>query len=133
VVAIRRFLKRFLLAFAVALPVGLAIGYFTAGWPGFWGVLMGLGVLLAFFGISVAVALLGANWSPQTLGAAVLGSYLVKVALLIIILAAVSGLHFYNKAAFGITVLVGTVLYLTAETWTLLKARIPYVEPTSAG
>jgi hypothetical protein len=29
-------------------------------------------------------------------------------------------------------VLIGTIAYLGAETYTLLKARIPYVEPTTA-
>jgi len=128
----RRFLRRFLIAFAIVLPIGLAIGYLADGWPGLWGVALGLGVLLAFFGVSLTVALLGANWSPQTLGAVVLGSYLVKITLLIIILAALSGLTFYSKPALGITVLIGTVGYLAGETYTLLKARIPYVEPTQA-
>jgi len=132
VVAVRKFLRRFLIAFAIAVPVGGAIGYWAGGWPGFWGVMLGLAVLLLFYGISLGIAVFGANWSPQTLGAMVLGSYLVKITVVIIVLAAVSDLTFYSKAALGITVLVGTLSYLSGETYTLLKARIPYVEPTKA-
>ena len=130
--AMHTFLRRFLLAFVIALPVGVLIGWLIGGSKGAWGVVLGLAVVLCFFGVSLAVALIGARLSPQALGALVLGSYLVKITLLIIILAAVSGFTFYSKAALGITVLVSTICYLAGETYTLMKARIPYVEPTKA-
>lgn len=128
----KKFLRRFVIAFVIALPVGVLIGWLLGGSKGAWGVVLGLLVVLCFFGVSLAVALIGARLSPQAMGALVLGSYLVKITLLIIILAAVSNLTFYSKMALGITVLIGTIAYLSGETYTLLKARIPYVEPTQA-
>jgi hypothetical protein len=87
---------------------------------------------MVFFGISVVCAAAAAKWSPNALAAIVLGSYILKVALLILFLAAISGKTFYSKPAFGVTLLLGTLTYLVGETWTLLQARIPYVEPTKA-
>jgi hypothetical protein len=130
--AMRTFLRRFLIAFAIALPVGVLIGWLIGGSEGAWGVVLGLAVVLCFFGVSLAVALVGARLSPQAMGALVLGSYLVKITLAIIVLNAVSDLTFYSKPALGITVLIGTIAYLAGETYTLMKARIPYVEPTKA-
>ena len=65
--------------------------------------------------------------SPQLMLPAALGTYLLKLVLLMIGLYLLAGTTAFDRAAFGLSVVAGTCVYLVAEVRMALRARIPYV------
>ncbi len=125
----RRVLRSGLLGFVLALPVATLIGFLVDGAAGAWGALLGLALPFAFFSVTAATALLTARIRPEVLGAAVLGSWLLKLILLIAVLVPLSNAWFYNRVVFFVSLLVGTVGFLVAEAAIVLRTKVPYVEP----
>jgi hypothetical protein len=111
---------------AVAVPVGWAI----AGVSGVWGAILGVTVPVVFLGITAAVALVTARLSPSTLGAAVLGSWLLKIVVLIVVLVAIDGRDFYARGVFFVVFLLGTAGFLLVEAFVVVRTKVPYVEPS---
>lgn len=129
VAPMRRVLRAGVVASALALPASGALGYLFAGWPGLWGALIGMGIAVGFFAITVAVALLTAGLEVSTLGIAVLGSWLIKMVLLIIVLVVLRGAESYSRPALFIGLLVGTIGSLLLEALVVTRTQVPYVEP----
>lgn len=125
----RRVVRTGGLAALIALPVSALVGYLVAGMPGLWGALIGMGIAVAFFGITVAVALKTAKMGPSTLGAWVLGSWLIKMILLLVVLAVLRGTDFYSRPMLLVALLVGTIGSLVLEARVVTSTRVPYVEP----
>lgn len=113
----------------VALVVAAAIGYLVAGSEGLWGAGLGIAIPVAFYSITVIVAVITVRVRPEVFGAAILGSWVVKIAVLIGVLAALSNADFYSRGAFFIAFVVGTVGYLIAEAIIVVRTRVPYLEP----
>ena len=82
-----------LLSVAV-IAIGCAAAAWLLGAPGFYGVLLGLALPTVFFGLTLAVALGTRARSGGVLGAVILGSWLVKLVLLIVALAVLKPLDF---------------------------------------
>ena len=129
VAPMRRVLRTGGLAAVVALPVAAAIGYLLGGAPGAWGALIGMGLAVGFLAVTVAVALATAGMDPGRLGAWVLGSWLVKIVLLIAVLALLRDADFYSRPALFVALLVGTAGSLLLEARVVTTTRVPYVEP----
>lgn len=129
VAPMRRILRTGALACLVALPASALVGYALGGAPGAWGALIGMGLAVGFFAVTVAVALLTARMDPTRLGVWVLGSWLLKVVLLIVVLAVLRGQDFYSRAALLGALLVGTAGSLLLEARIVTTTQVPYVEP----
>ncbi|MCU0302191.1 MAG: hypothetical protein MUF35_11440 [Candidatus Nanopelagicales bacterium] len=129
VAPMRRVLRTGALASAVALPAAALVGWLLAGIPGAWGALIGMGLAVAFFGITVAVALGTARMAPTQLGIWVLGSWLLKMVLLIVVLALLRDQDFYSRPALFVALLVGTAGTLVLEARVVTTTKVPYVEP----
>lgn len=112
-------------------PVVAGIGHVAAGRPGLLGALFGWATAVAFLGITAVMALVTARLSVTALGVSVLGSWLVKVAALIGVLALLRDSEAYSRNAFGISLLVGVVATLALEAILVVRTRTPYVEPGS--
>jgi hypothetical protein len=121
------------IAAAIALPVAALLGYLAAGPPGAWGALIGMAIPVGFFAITAVTALLTARMSATSLGAVVLGSWLLKIVLLLVVLALLRQADFYNRMALFICLLVGTAGLLTLEGVIVVRTRVPYVEPAPRG
>jgi len=100
-----------------------------AGSQGLWGGILGIVIPVAFFSITVVVALVTLRVNPQVFGAAILGSWVVKIVLLIVVLAVLSGADFYSRTVFFIAFVIGTIGYLLTEAIIVIKTRVPYLEP----
>jgi hypothetical protein len=112
-----------------ALPVATLLGYLLAGAPGAWGALIGMGIAVAFFAVTVIVALVTARTRRTSmLGLAVVASWVLKVAVLIGILMALRGADFYSRPALFISLLVGTIGTLVIEARVVATTQVPYVE-----
>ena len=129
VAPMRRVVRTGAVAAAIALPVSALLGLLLGGAAGAWGALIGMGIAVGFFGITVAVALSTARMGPTQLGVWVLGSWLLKMVLLIVVLALLRGATFYSRPALFVALLLGTVGSLLIEARVVTSTRVPYVEP----
>ena len=127
---IRTMLLRLMLVSVAITVLAVGIGYLVAGMPGVWAALIGAAISLVFNGATVLSMYLVAGRSPELLQIVLLGGWLVKMALLVIVLVWLREQTFYHKGVFVATLVVVVVAALMVEVVTVLRARIPYVEPT---
>jgi hypothetical protein len=128
VTPMRRVLRIGLIAFLVALPVAVLIGYLVAGAAGAWGAAIGMGIAVGFFTITVGVALGTAAMDATGLGASVLGSWLIKMVLLLVVLAVLRDADFYSRPVLFISLLIGTIGALVLEALVVTRTQVPYTE-----
>ncbi len=115
----------------IAMVVAAGVGWLVAGTPGLWGAILGIAIPVAFYSITVIVALVTLRVRPGVFGAAILGSWIAKIALLIVVLAILSRTDFYSRGVFFVAFLIGTIGYLVAEALIVVKTRVPFIEPGS--
>lgn len=113
----------------IAMVVAVVVGFLIAGMPGLWGALLGIAIPVTFFSITVIVALVTVRVRPEVFGAAILGSWLIKIVVLIAVLAVLSRADFYDRGIFFAAFVVGTVGYLVTEAIIVVRTRVPYIEP----
>ena len=117
-----------LLALAVLTVALSAIGYLVSGESGVWGALLASVLAGSFFAVTGIVAALTANLDVQYLGFAVLGSWLLKIVVLLGALFWLRGQDFYDRPIFFITLLLETIVLLVLEAVLVTRAPVPYVE-----
>lgn len=111
--------------------VGLAIWWPIDGTPGVWGVLIGAGVGGSFILLTVITIMGTTRLSPSITMAAVMGSWFIKMVVVLVVMAILAGMDFYSKGAL-VSMLIGAIVaVLGAEVWGVLGTKTPYVEPDS--
>jgi ATP synthase protein I len=106
------------LATAAAAPVALALAWYAAGSKGLLGAAFGLALAVAFFSATLlAVGAAGRVQPELMLPAAVIG-------LLLFLLRDTTA---FDKEAFALALVAGTVVYLAAEIRFAMRAKVPYV------
>ena len=112
--------------------IGLVIWWPIAGLPGVWGVLIGAGVGGAFILLTVITIMATTNLSPSITMAAVMGSWFVKMVVVLVVMAVLANMDFYSKGAL-VSMLIGAIIaVLGSEVWGVLTTRTPYVDPESS-
>jgi hypothetical protein len=129
VLPMRRALFLGYVAAAVLLPVAGLVGWLVAGTPGLWGAVLGVAVPVVFLSVTGLVALATARMNVAALGATVLGSWVLKLVLLLAFLAVLRGATFYSRPVFFWAFLVSVAGYLMLEAAVVVRTRAPYVEP----
>jgi ATP synthase protein I len=119
-----------MLASPVAL-IMIVLGAVLGGGKGLLGAALGVGLVIAFFGISVLVVWQAAKVSPQVMMAAAVATYLVKILVLIILLGTFQNSTAFNARFFGLTVIVCVVAYSAAQMVSSMRLKMLYVEPDS--
>jgi hypothetical protein len=127
--ALRKMVLAGLVLALISLPIAMGIGYLAQGRAGFWGAAIGIGLSITFIGITSVIALATRKLSVQALGVVVLGSWLLKIVILISVLAWLRNQDFYHRPSLLIAMLLGLVGYLTIEAVISLKSRSVYVNP----
>ncbi len=94
--------------------------------PGIWGVVIGAAIGGGMVLLTALSVLLTANSNPSTTGAVVLGSWLLKIVILVLVLALIRDLTFYNEAALMVTTVLALIVVLTTEVWGVITARVTY-------
>lgn len=130
-VPMHRILRTGAIAAAISLPVAAVIGYLVAGVPGVWGALIGMGLAVVFLAVTVLVGLATAHTDAAMLGFAVLGSWLAKIIVLIVVLALLRGKDFYAPGVLFVALLVGIAGTLLIEWRVVSTTKVPYVESGS--
>jgi hypothetical protein len=124
----RSALRKGFLAWAILTVALCAIGYLLSGEAGVWGALLASVLAGSFFAITGLVAALTGNLELQYLGFAVLGSWLLKIVVLLVALFWLRGQDFYDRPIFFVTLLLETVVLLVLEAVLVTRAPVPYVE-----
>src|SRR5689334_22237355 len=121
------------------IPTGLAglaaivVSLVAAGSQGAFGALVGLVVVLAFFGISLLAISYSARVSPQILMPVAMGTYLFKIFAMLGLVVLLRDAIWMNGRAFGLTVVLCTFVWLIFEVRTFLRTKMLYVDPVSSG
>jgi ATP synthase protein I len=114
---------------AVCVAICAALG----GAKGFYGALIGVAIVTAFFGISVLVVGRAAKISPQVMMAAALISYVVKIIGFAIVVILLGKSTAFNGRMLGFTAIICILAWTAAEVVTAIKLRLPYVDPDGSG
>ncbi|WP_064439788.1 hypothetical protein [Hoyosella altamirensis] len=109
--------------------VGSVVSYLLAGLPGLWGALIGSAVGGGFILFTALSVLFSARFNAMTAGAVILGGWALKMLLALIVFASLANMTFYSQPALAVVVIAALLLVLGAETYGVLKQRVPYVSP----
>src|SRR6266516_3570872 len=122
-------LRRSALLTAPVALLMIVLGAVLGGSKGLLGAALGVGLVIAFFGISVLVVSQAARVSPQAMMAAAVGTFLVKILVLIILLGTFQNSTAFNDKIFGLTVIVCVIAYSAAQMVSSMRLKMLYVEP----
>lgn len=122
-------LRATLLMLVVLAVVGIGVGALVAGAAGVWGALLGVAITLIFSGTTIASMLYTAEKGPSTTMAVLLGGWIAKMAVLLVLLAVLGQLDFYHKVVFAVVVMVGVVGSAALDMLSVVRGREPYVNP----
>ena len=118
--------------YKVTAPVAAAmivLSGIVGGSKGLVGALLGVGLVIVFFGISAFAMVRASRHSPQVMVVTAITTYLVKILVLLFLVAKYSGTTAFNGKLFGFTVIVCVIVYTTAQAVIAARLKIPYVEP----
>lgn len=127
--ALRRALRMLVVFLLVLAAVGSGLGWLVAGGPGVWAALIGVGVTLVVCGTTVASMLATADAPVSTTAAVVLGSWLAKMVVVVVVLVSLEGTDLVDRTTLGVVVLVGVLGSAYLDYLAVSAARVPYVEP----
>ena len=115
------------LATAAAAPVALGLAWWAAGSKGVLGAAFGLALAIAFFSATLlAVGAAGRVQTELMLPAAVL-TFTFKMVVIGLLLFLLRDTTAFDREAFALALVAGTVIYLAAEIRFAMRAKIPYV------
>ncbi|WP_432033575.1 hypothetical protein [Streptomyces antibioticus] len=103
----------------------------VAGGKGALGAVVATVLVIAFMGLGMYVLNRTARSLPHLFQAMGLMLYAAQILLLFIFLAAFKDTTLFSPRAFAITLVVGTLAWIAAQTRAHMKAKILYVEPES--
>lgn len=129
----RRALRDMLLLLAVLTVLGVGVGALVSGSAGVWGALIGVGLALVFSGTTVVSMLRTSGSSPQAMAGVVMGAWLGKVVVVIVVLAVLRGQTFYDRAVLAIVLIAGVLGSALLDYRAVTNGRVPYVEPAPRG
>jgi ATP synthase protein I len=122
-------LRRSAVVTAIAALVMVVLSGALGGAKGLVGALLGVGLVIVFFGISAAAMSWASQKSPQVMMVTAVSTYLIKILVLFYLVIRYSGTTAFNGKAFGFTVVVCVVVYTTAQALVSARLKVPYVEP----
>ena len=115
------------LALLVITVVSLAVWGGISGLAGIWGVLVGAAIGGGFVLFTALSVLLTANTTPANTMAVVLGGWLLKVIVLVMVLLVIRDMDFYDTMALFVTVMLALFATLGTEVWAVVTSRVTYV------
>ena len=122
-------LRRSALVTAVAALIMVVLSALVGGSKGLVGALLGVGLVIVFFGISAAAMSWASRKSPQITMVTAVSTYLVKILALFFLVVRYSGTTAFDGKLFGLTVVVLVVVWTSAQAMVSARLKVPYVEP----
>jgi ATP synthase protein I len=101
----------------------------VGGVKGLLGALLGVALVIVFFGISIVAVSRAAKVSPQAMMITALGTFLVKILALAFLVNSLAGTGAFNSKLFGITAIVCIVVWTMTQAIGTARQKVLYVEP----
>lgn len=114
---------------APAAVVMVALCGLFGGMKGLIGALLGVALVIVFFGISVLAVGRAARVSQQAMMITAIVTFLVKIILLAFLVDRLAGTTAFNSKLFGITAIVCILAWSTSQAISTAQQKIMYVEP----
>lgn len=127
---LRSALRYGLIGLGALVVLAVALGAAVAGGSGVWGAVLGAAIGGGFILTTAAVVLFGAKLPPSTAGLIMLVSWAGKVLVALIVVAILQRFHFYDRVVLFLTVVGALVIVLGAETYGVVRQKVPYVTTT---
>ncbi len=115
------------LATAAAAPVVLGLAWWGAGSKGVLGAAFGLVLAIAFFSATLLAVGAAGRVQPELMLPAAVITFLFKMTVIGLLLFLLRDTTAFDREAFALALVAGTVVYLAAEIRFAMKARVPYV------
>jgi ATP synthase protein I len=124
-----RVLKSAAIPTALVGLLAVVVALLVAGGEGALGAVIGTLLVGVFFSISVVAVSYAARISPQMMAIAAMGSYLVKIVVIMIVLVSFRDTTAWNTQAFAWAVVVCTLVWTGFEVRAFMKTKLLYVDP----
>jgi ATP synthase protein I len=124
-----RTLRWSVLLTAPAAVVMVAICAGVGGEKGLVGALLGVALVIIFFGISILAVGWAARISQQAMMITAIGTFLVKILVLAFLVDRLAGTSVFNSKLFGFTAIVCIVAWSFSQAITSARQKMLYVEP----
>jgi ATP synthase protein I len=128
-----RIARRSVVVTAVAAVIMVAISAGIAGAKGALGAVLGTALVAVFFAISVVAVGRAARISPQAMMITAVATYIGKIVLLLVFVAAFGATTVFNARLFGLTALACILAWCFAQVFWSLRLKFLYVEPRGDG
>jgi hypothetical protein len=129
----RRALRDVVILLAVLLVLGVVVGFLVDGVAGVWGALLGWALAVVFSTTTIVAMLRTVRSSPAKMAGVVMGTWLAKLAVVIVVLAVLRPLDFYSKPVFGAVLAIAVIGSAVLDYRAVTKGHVPYVEPGRPG
>ena len=100
-----------------------------AGTKGAYGSLVGIGIVAAFFGISILAVGKAAKISPMVMMGVAMATYIIKIIAFMIVVVALRHVTLFNAKMLGLTAIVLIIAWSIAQVVTMMRTRMLYVTP----
>jgi ATP synthase protein I len=115
------------LATVAAAPLALGLAWWLAGSKGLLGAAFGLLLAVAFFSATLLAVGAAGRVQPELMLPAAMITFAVKMTVIGLLLFLLRDTTAFDREAFALALVAGTVIYLAAEIRFAMRARIPYV------
>jgi hypothetical protein len=126
---LRRAMRDTLLLVGALLVLGVSIGALVSGLPGVYGALIGAGLAAFFCATTIWSMMRTIGSSPGTMAAVVMGAWVAKVVVLIVVLALLRGADFYDRWVLLAVLAVGAIGSALLDYRAVKDGRLPYIQP----
>ncbi len=114
---------------SVVAVVMIAICAAIAGTKGLYGALVAIGIVTAFFGISIVAVGRAAKVSPMFMMAVAMATYIIKILVFMIVISLLRNVTVFNPRLLGLTAIVLILSWSAAQVITMMRMKTLYVTP----
>ena len=107
----------------------VAICVAIAGTKGLYGALVGIGIVAAFFGISIVAVSRAAKVSPPFMMAVAMATYIIKILVFAIVMVLLRHVTVFNPRSLGRPAVVLILAWCAAQVVTMMRTKTLYVTP----
>jgi len=111
--------------------IGTGIGAAVSGWNGALGGIVGTVIVVIFFSIGQGALGYVLRNNPQIATSVALAIYLVKIAVLFVLLLVLQGTTAFDTRVFAGTIVACTLAWTAAEVWVFARTKALTIEPGS--
>jgi hypothetical protein len=109
--------------------ISCVVATVLAGLPGLWGAVIGSAIGGFFILTTAALVLFSAKFESGIQGMVMLASWVGKLLVVLIVVAVLKHFAFYSPMALFLTVVGALLIVLGAETYGVLRQRVPVITP----